>query len=348
MQKQLLITFDYELYLGNRSGNINDCMIAPTNKLINVMGKYGIRAVFFVDTTYLLRLHEQSSASQACQKDFEIIADQLRELVRVGHYVFPHIHPHWLDAEYMSKSNQWKLNNTRKYLFKNITTEERTQVFDGSVNILKSILNTEFPDYKIDAFRAGGWGIQPFSNFIPYFEKHQFKYEFSVLGGFYQFTDAQFFDFSNAPSKPIYRFKDDVCLEVQNGPYTQYNISSINISTGISLLNKIWIKTQSRVFKDDTFHKGEGQPSKVVSNTNPASTDGKDLSSTGWERVAVELLTSIKMKSYLDFLEINRYMHFISHPKMVTNHNLSVFDKFLKKVFDKYPINTDFRMMFPE
>ncbi len=348
MQKQLLITFDYELYLGNRSGTINDCMIEPTNQLLEVMKVYGIKSVFFVDTTYLLRLKEQSQTTEACRIDFETIANQLRTLVREGHYVFPHIHPHWLNAEYLTESNQWKLNNTRNYMFKNITKEEQAFVFDGSMALLKDILLSEFPDYEINAFRAGGWSIQPFTNFIPFFEKHHIKYEFSVLGGFYQFTDAQFFDFSNAPIKAIYKFKDDVCIEDPNGPFIQYNISSININSGLSFLNKIWLKVQSNLLNDDTFHKGEGQPSKVVGTNFPLSPLGKDLSNTEWERVAVELLTIVKMWSYLEFFEHNKYMHFISHPKMITNHNLTVFDKFLNNVFEKYPIETDFRMMFPE
>ena len=39
-QKQLLVTFDYELFLGNRSGSVDECMITPTNKLVILLGKY--------------------------------------------------------------------------------------------------------------------------------------------------------------------------------------------------------------------------------------------------------------------------------------------------------------------
>ncbi|HMT30090.1 MAG TPA: hypothetical protein PKD91_12500, partial [Bacteroidia bacterium] len=197
MQKQLLITFDYELYLGNRSGTVDDCMIDPTNKLVEVMEPFGIHAVFFVDTTYMLRLKAQSVLTEACKKDFEKIASQLRMLVQKGHYVFPHIHPHWLDAEYLEDKNQWRLNNISKYRFHNISEAERTKVFDGSVELLNEIFHSEFPNYKVDGYRAGGWGIQPFEDFLPYFLKNGIKHEFSVLGGIYQYTDAQQFDFSN-------------------------------------------------------------------------------------------------------------------------------------------------------
>lgn len=348
MQKQLLITFDYELYLGNRSGTIQDCMIDPTNKLIDVMGRYGIRAVFFVDTTYLIRLKQQAQTTPACKKDFDTVADQLRNLVKLGHYVFPHIHPHWLDAEYLPEINQWRLNDISKYRFHNISEIQRTLVFDGSMNILQEILLPYFPDYKVDAYRAGGWGIQPFEDFLPYFKKHQIKHEFSVLGGIYQFTDAQYFDFSHASTKTIYRFSKDVCLEDPDGEFIQYNISSIKISPFTAILNKIWVKVLYKVFRDHTFFRGEGQPSRVISGNKPTSSKGSDLSNTDWERISVELLTLVKLKIYEEFLEKNRYMHFISHPKMINEHNLTVFNKFLKVAFEKYSVQTDFYDMLPE
>jgi hypothetical protein len=99
---------------------------------------------------------------------------------------------------------------------------------------------------------------------------------------------------------------------------------------------------------DHTFHKGEGQPSRILTGIRPASGSGKDLSNTSWERIAIELLTMVKLNLYLDFLVKNDFMHFISHPKMITRHNLAVFDKFLSKVFEKYQVETDFHMMKPE
>ena len=347
-QKQLLVTFDYELFLGNRSGSVDECMIAPTNKLIVLLEKYNVSAIFFVDTTYLLRLRKQAESTPACADDYKRISDQLCLLVRKGHFVYPHLHPHWLDAEYLPESNQWRLNNTQKYLFKNISEKDRLLVFDGSVSLLKDVLHPEFPDYKINAFRAGGWSIQPFTDFKQYFEKHMFIYEFSVLRGFYQFTDAQFFDFSSAPSKSIYRFSDDVCVEDKKGPYLQFNISSIYIPPATGWLNKIWMKLYMKITNDHTFNKGEGQPSRIVSHINPSSPEGKDLASSHWERVAVELLTQVKLRKYLHFIKLNDYMHFISHPKMITDHNLAVLDKFLKKAFNKYQIVTNFQMMIPQ
>ncbi len=347
IQKQLLITFDYELFLGNRSGYVDDCMIVPTNRIIALLSRYNAKAIFFVDTTYLLRLKEQAATVPLCAADFNKVAEQLRELVGKGHYVFPHLHPHWLDAEYIADKNQWRLNSTSKYLFRNISEADRARVFDGSVLLLKEIIYPQFPGYQINAFRAGGWSIQPFNDFIPFFEKHNFKYEFSVLGGFYQFTDAQFFDFSSAPRKNIYSFSNDVCKENEKGPYLQFNISSIPIPSFTAWLNKVWLKLHMKLTRDHTFHKGEGQPSRILENVSPASPEGNDISNSQSERVAIELLTRVKLKIYLRFLDEHAYMHFISHPKMITCHNLTMFNRFMKKANELYRLETDFLKMIP-
>jgi hypothetical protein len=348
MQKQLLVTFDYELFLGNRSGHIHDCMIEPTNRLMAIMAKHKIRSVFFVDTTYLLRLKKQAENSTQCAADFKTVATQLTDLVKQGHFVYPHVHPHWLDAIYDEKTNQWQLNDTAKYRFHNISDSEKAMVFNGSVKILEEILHPSFPDYKVNAYRAGGWCIQPFSDFKPYFHQNKIEYEFSVLGGIYQFTDAQYFDFSNAPHKTIYKFNDDVCVPESDGPFTQYNISSIPLSNNKLMLNKLWLKLLYKIKGDHTFNKGEGQPSRILNGIKPVSDKGHDLSDTHWERISVELLTAVKMSAYKNFLDQNKYMHFISHPKMITNHNLVVFDNFLDWAFEKYSVSTDFHSMLPE
>lgn len=342
--KKLLITYDYELFLGNRSGNIQDCLLKPTLQTIAVLKKYNARAIFFVDTTYLLQLKKRSDVT-ACKKDFDRVTEQLRQLIQAGHYVFPHLHPHWLDAEYLKESNEWRLNEISKYRFHNITDSEKQEVFDGSLQLLKEIIYPVNPDYKIDCYRAGGWCIQPFKDFKPYFEKHNFKYDMSVLGGFYLFSNAQYFDFSSAPGKEIYHFEDDVVSERSDGRYTQFNISSVTINGVTDFLDKVWLKYQYKIKGDHTFTRGQGQIAVKTDMQKPTSQRGYDISVPGRERIAVELLTRIKLPVYLRFMNQHNYMHFISHPKMLTNHNNQMFDKFLGKVHSEYKIETDFRKM---
>jgi hypothetical protein len=347
MQKKLLITYDHELFLGKRSGHAEFCMLRPATELLNVMAPYDIKAIFFVDTTYLLRLKEQAAVSRSCAEDLSNITKQLNEMVAKGHYVFPHIHPHWLDARYDEATHNWELSDVSKYRFHKISHDDRDRIFTGSVNLLKEMFREKHPDYKVNGYRAGGWCIQPFSDFKPFFEKTGIEYDFSVLSGFYQFTDAQYFDFSEAPTEHIYRFSDDICKADVNGPFTQYSIDSVNISAATQLLNKVWIKYLYKIKKDHTFNRGSGQPSHNLPNMKPTSSKGIELGTGNMERIAVESLTTLKLNAYLDHLNKGSYMHFLSHPKMITKHNLEVFAEFLRKAFKRHDIETDFMKMKP-
>src|SRR5882757_1817531 len=100
MKKSLLLTFDYELFLGKSSGSVQECMKQPTKLLQKVLSRHGVTAIFFVDTTYLLTVEKNAKKYAVCREDLEAVSKQVQELIMDGHYVFPHIHPHWLDAEY--------------------------------------------------------------------------------------------------------------------------------------------------------------------------------------------------------------------------------------------------------
>jgi hypothetical protein len=101
----ILFTFDYELFLGKRSGTIGNCLISPTLKLLNIFSKHNISGIFFVDVLWLTRLKDSTSIS--AKTDLQKIVIQLQKIIADGHYLFLHIHPHWLDADYIEQENQW-------------------------------------------------------------------------------------------------------------------------------------------------------------------------------------------------------------------------------------------------
>lgn len=345
MKKKLLLTYDYELFLGSRSGSVDDCLINPTLQTLSVLKKHNAKSIFFVDTVYLLRLKKLCSQYPVCKNDFDKITSQLQQIVASGHYVFPHLHPHWLDAEYLESTNEWRLNSVSKYRFHNISDEERTYVFDESVQILKDIILPFNPDYKLDCYRAGGWCIQPFEDFKPFFLKHGFKYEMSVLAGFYLFSSAQYFDFSNAPQKNIYSFDEDVMTEKPGGSFTEFNISYIHISSLVHFLNKLFLKYLFRIKGDHSHTRGQGQVAVIKDMQEPVASNGFNILTSKNERIAVELLTAIKLNAYLKFINEHDYMHIISHPKMLLKHNHKMLDKFLTEIFKKHEIETDFKKM---
>ncbi len=341
MKRDLLLTFDYELFLGARSGTVKDCMLLPTGLVMELFETHQVKGIFFVDTTHLTRLREIAPGHEKAKEDYETIQSQLRQLISKGHYVFPHIHPHWLDAVYLPEQNEWSLKDTRKYRFHNLNASARAQVFDSSMEVLKTIIDPVRPDYVIDSYRAGGWSIQPFSDFQPFFEAHGIRYDFSVMSGYAQKTDGQYFDFTDIPDKPIYRFRDEVTREDPSGDYTELAISNIYFSGFQQLLHKVCLKFLNRFFGNLSFGQGSG----VVPKALPENSGLNSLEHQGYDRVSMELLTIDKLAAYRAFLKDHTYMHFISHPKMLSPHHLKVMDKFLRHARSVYAIETDFRKM---
>lgn len=341
-EKTLLFTFDYELFLGERSGDVIESVITPTQDVLNILDEYKIKAIFFVDTTWLIKLKELSAIYPSCKNKLQLISSQLINIVKEGHDVFPHLHPHWMDAIYNADKDEFNLNNIAKYRINQLSKEEREKLFDESIAILKQIINPDLPDYKINGFRAGGWSIQPFEDFKSSFQKHGIVYDFSVMPLVYQFTDAQHFDFSTCVKNSIYRFNQNVEEADMNGEFIEITSDIIYIEPWKKFIEKIYLKFLYKVLHDSTHLKGVGVHSHEV-NKKAKSPFGINLATTKYERVSIELLTRIKLSSYKKLISNQEFVQFVSHPKILTNHNIKMLKCLLKFAVEHYQINSDFR-----
>jgi hypothetical protein len=334
--KQVLFTFDYELYLGAKSGSVNKCVLEPTERMLGIFAGHKARGIVFVDTTWLMRLKEVSGKYEKAKLDYDKVISQIRAMAKAGHYIFPHLHPHWLDATYIEDTNQWTLTDYSKYRFNAINKEQRDFIFHESVTILKEAILPINPNYIPIGYRAGGWSIEPFEDFEPYFRQYGIQYDFSVLSGRKIQSSTRSFDYSKAEFDLPYKFSNSVSVP-QNGDFAELPISNIKISPLIAQLNRIlekylWLNND----------RGSGDGAGVV--VSDGYTSGSEKAS---EMISIELLTTMKLSAYLDFLKKHRYMQFISHPKMLSQHNIITFEKFINTVFKKYEVETDFLKMIP-
>lgn len=334
-KKLLLFTFDYELFLGDKSGSVDACLIKPTDHLLKLLNRYNRKAIFFVDTTYLIRLKEMADKYERARTDFENIKKQIANLVVSGHSVFPHLHPHWLDAQYDEQTNEWSLKDFSKYRFSSINTQQRDFIFENSVEILNEIIRPVMPGYSMHSYRAGGWSIQPFSDFKPYFEKYGIVNDFSVIPGKYNVSTAHVFDFRNAPVKNIYSFKDDIITEFENGPFREFTISSVTLSKLMVWLN-FKISGLLKRLKIKPYGKGTTVNSSVIEEDHIQSLNSKRIVAS------FEGLTFITLSKYIKAIKKSNYFQFISHPKLLTKHDLWLLNILLFRL-RKQDIETDIR-----
>jgi len=334
IKKNILFTFDYELFLGENSGQLECCLIKPTEKILSILKKFDISSVFFVDTCYLLRF--SNSQLDKHKKDFNIIKKQLISILLNKGYIFPHIHPHWIDAIYIEQGDYWNLSNLSKYRFSSISDEEKFSLFHQSIELIKSIQKEANIFYPINAYRAGGWCIQPFQAFEGVFKTFNIKYDLSVIPGVIQKTSVWDFDFRNVPKKSIYKFKNDIVQEDTNGQFLEITISKVNIPVLLKILNKIFLKVYYKLNKKSNC-KGKSISVQIYESSFEKKLFQSDVSTS-----SIELLNIPLYPIYIDLINKNEFIHFISHPKMINTHNLFVFEKLLNNAFNKYDIETDF------
>jgi peptidoglycan/xylan/chitin deacetylase (PgdA/CDA1 family) len=342
-KKLLLITFDYELFLGERSGTVQECLISPTDKLIACLNKFDFKAVFFIDTVYMLRLKEIASANNAAKEDLEAITNQLVQLVKKGHEIHPHIHPHWMDAIFNPEINGWSLNEKRYYTFASISVELRKDLFDNSVHFIRSILDMSNSNQPIDSYRAGGWSIQPFENFRPFFIQYGIKHEWSVIPGKYQFSDAHGFDFREAPKyDAFYQFVEDPCRKNEKGPFTEWTISSLTLNR-----YEKWFD-----FKISGLLKRMGKRPALKGKTVSAivNEEGDKYIKKDQKRIiaSFEGLNYFTIKKYLSAIRHAKYFQFISHPKLISPYEFNMMDKLFRNLKRGNEIETDFRKAVSE
>jgi hypothetical protein len=332
-KKDIIFTFDYELFLGEKSGSVQNCMIRPTNALLSILNIYQCKGVFFVDCSCLLKLSENLS-NPTIKHDYETIVGQIQNLIKSGHYVFPHVHPHWIDASYNENRNEWDLSNTDKYRLHRLPAEQQVSYFKSCFDILKGIIDGAFSFYKMDSYRAGGWCIQPFDVFERIFQTFQIKNDFSVLGGYHKEGNTLSFNFIEISenAKP-YKFQNSVVQENKTGEFIEFPISSIHYEFN-NFVNRIVKKVLWRSAFGKPFGDGYAAHSQLKID---------EKSRIGLEMVSIELLTTYNLKWYKKFLKDNDYMQFISHPKMISKHNLNMLNRFLKFAQRQAQLNTDFR-----
>ncbi|MCQ2607441.1 MAG: hypothetical protein MJ197_01975 [Bacteroidales bacterium] len=302
MQGKILLTFDYELFLGARSGTVENCLIRPTNMLLEILAKHNQQAIFFVDTTYLYRMEEMVVGHQAIFEDLDRIYAQLLQIVKRGHKLYHHLHPHWLDAVYIDSENQWDLSNTRKYRLQDITKEEKEQLYSYSLSFMQRVYKTAGKEYEALGFRAGGLCIDSLAEERLFFEKY------GIVA-----------DYSNV--KPI---EEKIQHCIVDG-VDEYPISKIHISGLWRLLHSLSYRMCKRDVLFSQF--GDGK-----SSVRPKQSNQKTKLFSFSLPISVELLTPILVYYYKRLYKKYGYIHFLSHPKLQSKGTILLLDSFLSMV----------------
>lgn len=309
----IFLTMDYEVFFGDSSGSVEKCMIEPTRELLDLAKRNNFRFTFFWDVGHFIAIESFMAEYPAMKDDYQKIKSQVERMVDEGHDVQLHIHPHWEKAKWTN--GNWDMNLEKHYKLSDFQENERSVIFSKYKSKLEEITKK-----KSAVFRAGGWCIQPFSDFKALFLKHDMKLDSSVMPGIQWKSDQYDIDFKNVPIVDQYYFEDDVCVTSQNGAFIEVPITSRNYSPIF-----FWkLYGLGRLFPFDHKMWGDGNFISQPGGKKEMLTKGKmhHVSTDGYFASKLE-------SSFEDCARQNRKnLCVIGHPKSLTKFSLKKIDQF--------------------
>lgn len=313
---KILLTLDYELFLDDIIGTVDNSLIKPMQHFHEVCKKHDVRATIFVDAAYLYMLNQLRSQWAALQNDYDKVVENIKWLEKEGHDIELHIHPQWYYSTY--DKDGWHLD-WEHYKLSTAPYEESLRLFTESKNLLDTIIGR-----KTIAFRAGGYSIQQF-NYQDCFEKNGITADSSVFSNNYQLTDTHYFDYRGVPSD-IYRFDSDITRSKVNGSFTEFPIS-------VGRFNILrYIMMKRRLTKNIARHWGDGgglpqqKPAHLWTRFHNAFRCIKYPSATiDWDNfVFLDSITEQNANKIQN-------MTVIGHPKLISSSSMKSLDYYIKK-----------------
>ena len=220
---KILLTLDYELFLGSRTGSVEHCLIEPMEHLQKAVDTVGAKFTIFVDATYLLRARQLSIGHKQLTADVEQITNHIKQLDAAGHDVQLHIHPHWAYSTY--DDGEWRLDHNH-YKLCDLEPETACQLTAQAKALLDETIG-----HSTRAFRAGGFSAQPTSLLRQVFERNALVADSTVCPGTSYNSNQQRYDYTKVSTKSdIYQFGDDICQPQSNGPFIEVPISMYEVS----------------------------------------------------------------------------------------------------------------------
>ncbi|MEQ8560786.1 MAG: hypothetical protein RLN79_12080 [Cytophagales bacterium] len=201
---KLILTSDYEIY-GNGSGDVNNCLIKPTEELLSICDTRNIRMCFFVDVCEIWAF-EALEKQNPNFNHASLIKNQLIKIIQSGHDIQLHLHPQWIGAKYVEQ--KWNLNYQYWRLVETASLDfgEFGKGVLGLLNKGKTWLeNLIMPidsKYLCKSFRAGAWCIQPEEDIIESLKRLEFKKESSVAKGLKFEGRLTYYDFTSLKDYP--------------------------------------------------------------------------------------------------------------------------------------------------
>jgi len=348
----ILYSNDYEVYLGGNFYQEKKVLIETTERVLSTCETIGIPMTLFCDLLCLWRYRELGYTQ------FPDLVDlQLKRSIKTGHDIQMHIHPHWLRTEIIYGPNgSCKYNfDLSKFLLGNWISEGGAalqkfcyDVFLLAKQYLENLLSPLNPQYRCLAFRAGGYGIQPYTKEIfQALRDAGFLIDSSVVPGMVSFTNVNKIDFSDVPNKGNYFLFSDLTQDSEKGIF-EIPILALRPGEGNWLMLKSFIQRSLTRFL--LKKKKQARLGYSIQSTDETPGSGflkqiqREIKAIHRGSFMLELISDSRVMFDATQYYINRYydgekdLYFSlsCHSKSITSESLEALKNFHRRLEKKY------------
>lgn len=311
----IVLSLDYEVFFGRGAAEVVKTLVEPSDALARLARRHGVRLVFFVDATWLVRLREEARRAPELAADLHRVMRQLERFAAAGHELQLHLHPHWRDSHW--SADGWKIDLTR-YRLHDFSDAEIAGIVSEGAAALRSLAGLQ----PVLAFRAGGWSIQPFERLRPALRAAGIRIDSTVFAGGRQEEGPQRYDFRASPRLDWWRFENDPLVPVPNGSFLEVPIASQGL--GPAFFWRLALARKLRLGAHQPLGGGEAAP--LPRRELMRRLFGRTASAVSIDGMKCRLLEAAYRRHALggagDFVVIG-------HPKAITADSLAHLERFL-------------------
>ena len=330
--KEVLLTIDYEVFLGKETGSVKDCMIEPTEKLISIIKHNNSKMTVFWDILHYYRLLQLENDFPELKEDISLIKKQILELIEKGHDIQLHIHPHWLDAKY--ENGKWKFKYDRFNIHKLSNEYNRYDIntIIGCITISKKLIEDltrkANPNHNIIAYRAGGYLVEPFDKIYNALKDTDIYIDSSVCPDFSNNNEIFSFDFKSYPKRIYYRFDTSLKNINEQGKFIEIPIWTVKIPIYRNLIFTAIRKLKYPQLESSRKGEGSGYSTKY-GRKSPLKRFLKIVTEPRINQFTTD--GNFREKFNYIFKRVPEKSTMILHPKLLNEHTLNLIEEYIDK-----------------
>lgn len=152
----ILFQDDWELK-GNGVGNVADLQYLPLLFLLDLAKTYNIKLNFMVEVLQQIAFRTFSQHNRNIKIQANLWDECVLMMKERGHDVQLHLHPQWHQCRY--ERDFFLLNDN--WNIATYPSSERKSMIESGVAYLIDLITPIDPSYRVIAFKAGSWALQP-------------------------------------------------------------------------------------------------------------------------------------------------------------------------------------------